>query len=189
MQKTRFLATFEEGILSKGNQGMKTLTDFNKKLVHNDITEVAQHEDFQTPLQILESNGSSLKDFGTIDEAMAAVWHLVEKSQKEFEWTFEEYPCKMDAKFPQFSRIYYVMSKGKTSCWKQNQEKVMEQTFKVKNQQQLQDAAAFMEGLGFSPDAGPSSVQIVNEKFNELQKETKAASTSHLIYSQLAPSF
>ena len=137
---------------------------------NDDNTKVAWKEDYYTAGSILQMNGSSMKDFENIQDALKAVEHLVEKNHAANSYDKETHPPQLDKGFPAFSKWWYVQSKGKLHENKQNTQKVLSQQVPLKSLAQLEGAKVFMEGIGFSES---SSVTIENAKMIELKDLVK----------------
>ena len=151
-----------------GKDSIKFAKTFQVSLTHTDTCTVGSVEDYYPMGTILEKFGYSVQDFETVDKAMAAVRHLCEKNREE-----HGYGVKaeiLDEKFPQFSRFWFVESKGKQESHTQHTVKKLEQEGEIKNLAQLQQAKMFMEGRGCAEGSGESSVKIENLKHVEIMK-------------------
>jgi len=151
-----------------GKDSLKFAKTFAISLDHNDITSVGTKEDWYPMGHILKEFGQSVQDFKSMDEALAAVRHLCAQNREEH--GYEEKPESLDAKFPQFSRFWFVFSLGKEQKHTSNVQKKLAQDVDLKNIKMLETAKVFMEGLGFSEGSDSSGVQVENEKVAELTK-------------------
>jgi len=181
------LTSFEKAGSGKAAGSLEGLTTFNKKLVHEDTTNVAMTEDYFAPGQILEMNGSKVSEYVDFNKMMEAVQYLVQKNMEQHGWTTDEHPHQPDPQFPQFGKFWYVQSKGKTKTWQQTEHKTLGQDSKLKNVKMLEDAKQMMEALPYSEDAsGNSTVAVVSVKHEELTDEVKETKTAQLILSKHA---
>jgi len=97
---------------------------------------------------------------------------------------YEPKPEALDTEFPQFSKFWFVFSKPREVTEKQSTNKVLEGDAEIKGIRSLDQARMFMEGMGF-PEEGSSvggEPQIVNVKYEELQKKVIELKTSYLIF-------
>ena len=129
---------------------------------------------------ILRHFGRQISDFKTTDDALAAVRHLVKENQRYNADTSEK-PEMIDEKFPEFSRFWYVFSKGLTKTHTQNTQKKLEGVGDLKTVAMLEQGKMFMEGLGFNeePVLG-GDAQIENAKAEELKKKLELLKLSYL---------
>ena len=163
----RFLDLFQDN-KTLGRDALKFAKDFQMSVTHNDLTTVGTKEDFFPIGQILGLYGQSIKDFKSTDEALDAVRHLCALNREEH--GYDEKPEQVDAKFPIFSKFYFVMGQGKLSVHTSDVQKKLSQHVDIKNLGQLEEAKLFMEGMGFKDEADKSSVQVENAKAAEAKK-------------------
>ena len=173
----RFLDLFQDN-KALGKDALKFAKNFQMSVDHNDVTTVGTKEDFFPMGVILGAYGQGIKDFSTIKEALAATRHLCTLNMAEH--GYEEKTEHLDEQFPQFSRFWFVMSKGKTMEHKQIVAKKLEQQVDLKSLVQLQEAKLFMEGMGFQEqEPGKSSVEVENVKATELKKSVELLKLSY----------
>ncbi len=173
----RFLSLFQDN-KSLGRDALKFAKTFSMSVDHDDTTSVGTREDWYPMGIILKEFGHSVKDFDSVDDALNAVRYLC--AQNKAEHGYEDKPESIDARFPQFSRFWFVKSLGKTEQHKSIVQKKLQQTVDLKGVAQLEQAKIFMEGLGFT-DVQPGSScsgQIENEKATELKKHVELVKLS-----------
>jgi len=163
---------FESNGGGHGPNALKFVSTFKKSLEFNDITTLKQVEDYYSPGEILQFNGTNISNFTSITEAIADVEYLVKKNMEANGWTEEEHPPLLDEAKPQYSKYWWVRGMGKETTWEQKQQKRLEANANLKNVGQLQKALGFMECLGYQEEEGDSSsAQIENVKYTLLMKE------------------
>ena len=174
----RFLDLFQDN-KNTGKDSLKFTKTFQMSVEHKDVSTVGTKEDYFPMGVILGAYGQTLNDFQSVDDALAAVRHLCGLNRDEH--MYEEKPEKLDEKFPQFSRFWFVMSEGKKQEHKQEVMKHLEQHADIKNVAQLDEAKLFMEGMGFkSVEPGTDGVQVENAKACELKRNVELLKLSHL---------
>ena len=165
--------------------GIKWALNFDKKVTFEEGSTSEFTEDYYTGASILALNGATWHEFGSDEKAMEAVQHLVQQNEETFDTDLEEHPHIVDPKMPQFSKYWYIASKGKTTSIGSKETKELRGTSSVKNAKQLQDAHVMMEALpsSFSGDGaeGQKDGKIVSVKFEELQKENVAFQKTYFI--------
>ena len=174
---TRFLDLFQDN-KNLGKDALKFVKSFSMDVSHTDSTTVGTKEDFYPIGQILGFYGQSLKDHPSTDEALAAVRHLCALNREEH--GYSEKPEQLDAKFPIFSKFWFVMGQGKTCVHTSKVEKKLEQRADAKNLAQLEETKLFLEGMGFKDEAEKSSVQVENAKASETKKLGELLKCSYL---------
>jgi hypothetical protein len=114
---------------------------------------------------------------------MTAVRHLCAENRK-FQGG-DEKPEIIDAKYPQFSRMWFIFSLGLTKTHTQKTEKRLEGVTDLKNLAQLQQAKIFMEGMGIEDAENlTSGTHIEGEKVAELKKTLELLKLSYLAHCQ-----
>ena len=169
VSRQRFVKQFAEGGAGQGKDCLKFAQTFNMSLIHEDKTTVQQNEDYFTVGQILEYEGQSMSSFPDKGLAVADVQYLVAKNAKLHGWEEAEHPPDMDEVKPEYSRFWYVKSKGKTTTWSQLETKKLEGEASLKSAKQLEDGCKFLEGLGFQPHE--TIPAIANVKHDLMVKE------------------
>ena len=167
-----------------GKDALKFAKTFHVKVNHEDTTEVGTKEDYYPMGYILSQHGQSVQDYKDVEGALVAVRHLCTKNQEEHGYAPEDKPEIVDEQFPEFSKFWYVFSLGKTETHTSTVGKKLEQDTDLKTLKQLDEAKCFMEGVGFSESAGPSTVHIENVKWQDLQKQVELVK---LPYSSVKP--
>ena len=128
---------------------------------------------------ILGKFGKRLSDYKTTDDALAAVRHLVKENQVYN--THDDKPEQIDEKYPEFSRFWYVFSKGLTKTHTQDTEKKLEGVGDLKTVAMLEQGKMFMEGLGFNEElVAGDGAKIENAKAEELKKKLELLKLSYL---------
>ena len=107
----------------------------------------------------------------------------MEKNQKQFQWSNEEYPPDVDTDKPLYSRFHYVKDLGKTQDFSQIQKKEMGGLSNLKSLKQIEQGAHFMEGLGFD-DTGGGAASIESVKYGQLAKELESLKSTQLAQPQ-----
>ena len=154
---------------------------FSMELTNEHTIQIETKEDYYPIGVILKHFGQSVSDFKTMDECMAAVRHLCAENRK-FQGG-DEKPEIIDAKYPQFSRMWFIFSLGLTKTHTQKTEKRLEGVTDLKNLAQLEQAKVFMEGMGIEDDENPQSgAQIEGEKTGELKKTLELLKLSYLAH-------
>ena len=170
--RQQFIKQFDSNGGGVGPNALKFASTFHKSLEFNDSTTLKQVENYYSPREILQFNGSSMASFPSITEAIQDVEYLVKKNMEANGWTEDQHPPLLDEVKPQYSRYWFVVSCGKETSWEQKQHKRLDGNANLKNVGQLQKALGFMECLGYQEEEGdPSSAQVENMKYTLLMKE------------------
>ena len=131
--------------------------------------------------QILKMNGMFLSDFKHRDEALAVADELIKQNQADLEFTPEE----KDHANPLLKQFFYVQNHGKKRTWTQLETKSLEMESAVKNQKQMEEVGAFIEGLGPASSesaAGSSTAQEEDHAgFRAMKDSQEQLRTSYLI--------
>jgi len=179
---------FQQNGCGKGHNALKFILEFQATLSHDEETKTTNNENMLSAGAILELHGTNFSEFSNINEALKDVDHLVAKNQVEFEWTEDEHPPQIDDANPKYNKYYYVRSDGKTVTHKQITTKTLEGSAKLKNIKELENAMAFMEGVGMGIGDDPSTIQITNEKYGPFKESGDALRTPCLfIYTNITP--
>ena len=165
VSRQRFVGQFADGGAGQGKDCPKFAQTFNMSLTHEDKTTVQQNEDYLTVGQILEYEGQSLTNFPDKGLAVADVQYLVAKNSQLHGGEEAEHPPDMDEVKPEYSRFWYVKSKGKTTTWSQLETKKLEGEASLKGAKQLEDGCKFLEGLGFQQ---PGQIPDISNVKHEL---------------------
>ena len=174
----RFLNLFQDN-KGQGKDSLKFSKTFSISITHNDQHKTGSEEDYYPMGKILRDFGKKISDYNTVDDALAAVRHLVKENQVYN--TRDDKPEMIDEKFPEFSRFWYVFSKGLTKTHTQNTQKKLEGVGDLKTVGQLEQGKMFMEGLGFNEEpVHGGGAQIENAKAEELKKKLELLKLSYL---------
>ena len=126
-------------------------------------------------------NGLQLSDFKTWEEALAVADQLIAQNQADLDFTPEE---KIHHN-PLLSQYFYVQSHGKKKTWTQLESKTLEMESAVKNQKQMEELGAFIEGLGPASSesaAGSSVVEQDDAEFRAMKDSLEQLRTSTYSY-------
>ena len=173
-QRKRFLNMFIQHGEGKGPDALKFAFTFDASVSHEDATSIGQVSDYITVGEVLTRNGRAFSEFESPQKAFEDAMYLVEKNMKEFVWTEEEFPHEIDADKVEYSRFYYIKSKGKNEDYTQKQSKTATGTAAIKGLKQLKNGMHFLECLGMGE---PSTVTIENVKHEKLLKEIEGLKT------------
>jgi hypothetical protein len=179
----RFLNLFQDN-KGQGKDALKFAKTFSISIQHNDQHKTGSEEDYYPMGTILWKFGKRLSDYKTTEEALAATRHLVKENQVYNADTSNK-PEMIDEKFPEFSKFWYVFSKGLQKTHTQNTEKKLEGVGDLKTVAMLEQGKMFMEGLGFNevPVDGDGA-KIENAKAADLKKKLELLKLSYLAHCQ-----
>jgi hypothetical protein len=169
----RFLSAFQD---NKGNTKgfLKFTRTFTMTVTHTDKAFVTRQEDWFSMGDILVRSGISrgIKHYPNTQEALDAVRYLCKKNAEEEKYTRLNKHERLDEKYPEFSKFWFVFDSGKTTVAETKTEKQLNQDADLKGDQLDQVKDIFMEGCGYQDESEKhSEVTIVNEKSRELNKQ------------------
>jgi hypothetical protein len=105
----------------------------------------------------LQFNGLAMSDFDSTAEAFKTAGDLIEDNKAEYGHTDEPRLHKN----PLICKYFYVKSEGKKRTWEQAEHKEFSGSADPKTRKQLQEAGAFIEGMGLEgPSEASSSVKL-----------------------------
>ena len=163
----RFLTMFQDN-KTLGKDALKFAKHFKVSIKTSDTATVGAEENWYTAGTILERHGQRVGDFPGIDAALNAVRHLCKQNQALN--GYDDKDEQKDDDYPQFSKFWFVFSKGKHTTHTQEVSKELDQRTDLKTIDQLQQAKVFMEGLGFHDTLASSNVHIEHEHATECKK-------------------
>ena len=121
--------------------------------------------------QILQNNGRTIGEFKTEELAYAEAYFLVLKNQKDFGWTFDDFPAHVDPDRKIYTRFRYVTNKGECVTVSQKEEKIYSGVANIKNTKQLEDSMVMMERLGYpEEECVDADGKISNAGYDDLMK-------------------
>ena len=105
----------------------------------------------------MQFNGLAMSDFETTAEAFKTADDLIVDNKAEYGHTDEPRLHKN----PLICKYFYVKSEGKQRTWEQAEHKEFSGSADPKTRKQLQEAGAFIEGMGLdAPSEASSSVKL-----------------------------
>ena len=125
-ERLEFLKQFELNGAGVGPNALKFASNFHKSLEFNDSTTLKQVEDYFSPGEILQFNGTCIANFPTVGEAVQDAEYLVKKNMEAHGWTEEDHPPEIDEVKPEYSKYWFVKGKGKETAWQHSQTKKIE---------------------------------------------------------------
>ena len=174
-----FLRMFQE----KGPNNLKWAITFNASLTDLETTTKKLQDNYLSPGEILKANGRQMMEFETTEEAMSDVQYLVEKNQKQHNWSNDEFPPDVDNERPLYSKFYYIKDLGKSNEFSQIQKKEMSGASNLRTLKQIEGGMHFMEGLGFG-GGSEGDAKIESVKYAQMAKEIEDLKSTHLAQPQ-----
>ena len=95
-ERQEWIRQFELNGGGIGPNALKFASKFDKSLEFNDSTTLKQVEDYYSPGEILQFNGTCIANFPTVDEAVQDAEYLVKKKMEAHGWAEEDHPHLMD---------------------------------------------------------------------------------------------
>ena len=121
--------------------------------------------------QILGFLGMTLSDFKTREEAFTVADAELASNAKDYGHEVQ----KEDRGDPLLDKFYYVKSDGKKRKWSSDQIRELSGMANVKSLKQMEEAGAFVAGLGPGDGAGTaaSSVKVESEYYGKIKEATE----------------
>ena len=163
---------------------------FEVAVTHEHVTDYAKNVDMITLAQVLQRGGLSWDTYTDKEEAKKVAVHLAKKNATMLSYNYKE--PDWDEEYPQLSMFFYITSKGKDERTRQTTKKALSQDCPLSSVKQLDDAKAFMEGLGYEEkpiDDPANSSNLVNIKKEELEKKLTSLQLTCLFHSSLHKAF
>ena len=122
-ERGRWIKQFEQNGGGIGPNALKFASKFDKSLEFNDSTTLRQVEDYYSPGEILQFNGTCIANFKSVTEAVEDAEYLVKKNMEAHGWTEEEHPPLLDEVKPEYSKYWFARGMGKETSWERKQQK------------------------------------------------------------------